>query len=105
MFTDALWSTMLSIVLLLGLTFFFKAMFFRHMYDSGSLTTPQVLVDWRLWTLDGWFWIVLVALIAVSISLNLISACLLRACDRRAIRQSREHKERLEKAKTVDSSV
>ena len=95
MFTDALWSTMLSIVLLLLLTLFFKAVFFRYIYDAGLLTTPQVLVDWRLWSLDTWFWIVLGALIVMSLLLNYWSTVLEKTCKKMDYNQRTRHNARI----------
>lgn len=102
MFTDALWSTMLSVVLLLAMTVFFKGVFFRSIYEAGGLTAPQVAVDWRLWSLDWWFWLILGSLVAVALFLNLASACVERSCERKRYEQVRAQRQRLEKMRNLD---
>ena len=93
---------MLSIVLLLLLTVFFKGVFFEHIYGASSLTTLQVAVDWRLWTLDGWFWLILGLLIVVSLALNVGSGCLERTCERKRHDMTRSHQVKLDKLQTRD---
>lgn len=103
MFTDAMWSAMLAVVLLLALTVFFKAVFFRRIYDAEGLTTPQVGVDWRLWTVDLWFWLILGSLVFASLALNLVGRFCDGACDRRNRRRANEYKRKLEKERGTDS--
>jgi|SRR3989304_9024141 len=79
---SALWGGSLTIVLLLSLTLFFKCIFFHSIYGADDLSTLQVAVDWRLWKIDLWFWLILVILIGsiavFSILLGLLEALLTR---------------------------
>jgi len=70
---DALWGGLFTIILLLSLTIFFKAVFFRYFYDAVALSTPQVLVDWRLWTIDIWFLLIGSTLVILIATLNIFA--------------------------------
>lgn len=104
MYTDALWSTMFSIALLLAMTVFVKLVFFRWFYGVGTLTTLQVAVDWRLWTMDWWFWFILGSLVLLSLVLNLTSRCLEQGCENRRHKQEREHRQKLARLNRLDLS-
>lgn len=93
---------MFSIILLLLLAIFFKWLFFRSIYSSEGLTTPQIAVDGRLWTVDLWFWLILSGLVLSALILNLTSACIERSCDSRKHAQVREQQTKLEKVKSLD---
>jgi len=99
MFTDALWSTMLSIILLLSLTIFFKMLFFRHIYEAGELTSIQIVVDWRLWILDIWFWSILASLFLISIILNCSFLDIEKRCKKKNRRNREERESSIERIK------
>ncbi|HKZ41539.1 MAG TPA: hypothetical protein VJ044_11290 [Candidatus Hodarchaeales archaeon] len=100
--TDSLWSTAFSIFLLLFLTILFKAMLFRTLYDSEGLSTPQVLVDWRLWTFDNWFWFIIIGFSVLSITLNMVSRCIQHKCNTWEYEKGKEHQSRVKRASTLD---
>jgi hypothetical protein len=80
---ESVWAAGMSILLVLVVAMLAKALAFAYIYDSGTLTSLQVLVDGRLWSFDAWFWLFAGAFVAAALLLNLASKFSLRSLEDR----------------------